>query len=59
MARVHEHLYRSESLAQVNMVSYFEDLAADMQQTGETNPISIRIDAAKEHLDIDQAIPAA
>ena len=57
MARVHEHLYRSASLARVNMAAYFEDLAADMQQTCGTSPVSIRIDAAKEHLDIDQAIP--
>jgi two-component system, sensor histidine kinase PdtaS len=57
MARVHEHLYRSESLAQVNMAAYFEDLAADMQQTGGSGSVSIRIDATKEHLDIDQAIP--
>ena len=57
MARVHEHLYRSASLAQVNMAAYFEDLAVDLQQTCGTSAVSIHIDAAKEHLDIDQAIP--
>jgi PAS domain S-box-containing protein len=57
MARVHEHLYRAASLARVNMASYFEDLTVDLQQTCGTNTVSIRIDAAKEHLDIDQAIP--
>jgi PAS domain S-box-containing protein len=57
MARVHEHLYRSASLAQVNMAAYFEDLTTDLQQTCGTCPVSIQIDAANEHLDIDQAIP--
>ena len=57
MARVHEHLYRSASLAQVNMAAYFEDLTVDLQQTCGRNDVAIHIDAAKEHLDIDQAIP--
>jgi PAS domain S-box-containing protein len=57
MARVHEHLYRSASLAQVNMAAYFEDLAADLQQTCGRNDVSIHIDFTNGHLDIDQAIP--
>ena len=57
MARIHEHLYSSPSLTQINMVSYFKDLTADLQQTFGSKPIAIHIDASKKHLEIDQAIP--
>jgi PAS domain S-box-containing protein len=57
MARVHEHLYRSANLAWVNMAAYFEDLTLDLRQTCGRSDVAIPIDAAKEQLDIDQAIP--
>ena len=57
MARIHEHLYSSPSLTQINMVLYFRDLTVHLQQTFGSKPIAIHIDASKKIWEIDQAIP--
>ncbi|HSR29701.1 MAG TPA: PAS domain S-box protein, partial [Anaerolineae bacterium] len=57
MASIHEQLYRSSDLSQVDMGTYIRDLAADLQSSYGRPGITIQAEAANVLLDIDQAIP--
>ena len=57
MARVHEHLYRSDDLAQIDMAEYIPDLITDLHQAYGLNSVRVRVDAAGVKLDIDTAVP--
>lgn len=58
MSRVHEHLYRSSDLAQVDMAEYVRGLVAYLRQSYGEYSIAIQIDVSEVTLDIEQAIPA-
>jgi PAS domain S-box-containing protein len=57
MARVHEHLYRSQNLARINMQSYLEEMAADLVQSQALTPTGIKVETSGVMLDVDRAIP--
>ena len=59
MAMIHETLYRSEALSEINLRPYIQKLAHDLFQTYNTSPARVRLKAEVEDvsLDIDQAIP--
>ncbi len=59
MALVHEKLYQSDQLNQIDMSSYLEHLVADVfNASGEwPSHIALRVDAEALELDIDRAIP--
>ncbi|HSR34539.1 MAG TPA: sensor histidine kinase, partial [Anaerolineae bacterium] len=57
MASIHEQLYRSPDLSQVDMGAYIRNLAADLQNSYSRPGITIQAEAANVLLDIDQAIP--
>lgn len=59
MALIHEHLYRSENLAQVDMVAYLKSLCQHAFRALVTDQGAIRLhlDMATLRLGIDQAIP--
>jgi two-component system, sensor histidine kinase PdtaS len=61
MARIHEMLYKSDSLSEINLRDYVEGLASGLMGTHNisTNRIAIRVDCARIFLGIDQAIPCA
>ena len=57
MARIHEHLYRSQDLARVDMVEYVEELKDYLSQSYGTSGITFKVDAPDVALDVDTAIP--
>jgi PAS domain S-box-containing protein len=59
MALIHEHLYRSENLAQVDMAAYLRSLCPKLLRTLAARPdaIELHLDLIPVHLEIDQAIP--
>jgi two-component sensor histidine kinase len=57
MARVHEHLYRSDDVAQIDMAEYLPDLITDLHQAYGLNSVNVTVDAAGVKLDIDTAVP--
>ncbi|MCP4401247.1 MAG: response regulator [bacterium] len=59
MALVHEQLYGSKDLTQVDVAAYIKDLTADLFYTygNSARPISLAVEAAGAGLDIDKAIP--
>jgi two-component sensor histidine kinase len=59
MALIHEHLYRSENLAAVDMVAYLRQLCTQLFRTLLSSPgtVKLNIDIAEFRLVIDQAIP--
>jgi PAS domain S-box-containing protein len=59
MALIHEHLYRSENLAQVDMAAYFKSLCPKLMRTLAARPEAIRLhlDLIPVYLEIDQALP--
>jgi len=59
MALVHEKLYQSDQLNQIDMSSYLEHLVTDVFNTSGEWPghISLEIDIEALELDIDRAIP--
>jgi PAS domain S-box-containing protein len=59
MALIHEHLYRSENLAAVNMSAYLRQLCSQLLRALVAPPsnIQLHLDLAPVHLGIDQAIP--
>ena len=59
MARIHERLYRSQDLAQIEMQRYLNQLVADLWMTYAPQGITARVEAAGIALDIDKAIPCA
>ncbi|MEI7945420.1 MAG: histidine kinase dimerization/phosphoacceptor domain -containing protein [bacterium] len=59
MALIHEHLYRSENLAAVDMASYLKHLCQQLFRTLAVTPdtLHLRLELAHVNLGIDQAIP--
>jgi len=59
MALVHESLYQSESLAQVNVATYVRNLVANLSQSYgvSSQAIELEIDIDDIFLQINQAIP--
>ena len=59
MALIHEHLYRSENLAQVDLSTYLKGLCQQLIRTLAVSPDSVRLqlNLAPLRVDIDQAIP--
>jgi PAS domain S-box-containing protein len=58
MAAIHERLYQSDDLAQVNFDEYLEGLLDDLFRSHRTHKIDRSLEAAPQPLPIDQAIPA-
>jgi two-component sensor histidine kinase len=59
MALIHDHLYRSRNLADVDMVAYLKSLCEQLCRLLITTPGTIRLhlDLAPVHMGVDQAIP--
>jgi two-component sensor histidine kinase len=59
MALIHEHLYRSENFAAVDLAVYLTQLCNQLFRTLVVTPsrIKLHLDLAPVHLKIDQAIP--
>ena len=59
MALIHEKLYQSDDLAQINFAIYVNSLTSSLMQTYRTNPekLSIHVSADNILLDLDIAIP--
>ncbi len=57
MAAIHEQLYQSSDLSQIEMEGYIRKLAADLWMTYGSHGIACHIDAAGVTLDMDTAIP--
>lgn len=58
MALVHEHLYRSESLARIDFARYLESLIREIVSTrGHAEAIRLELDVPDVTLDIEQAMP--
>ena len=61
MALVHEMLYESSSFSALDFAAYVQSLTDSLLRAYGTDPavIQLRLDMAKVHLDINQAIPCA
>ncbi len=61
MALVHEKLYQSSSLSELDFAAYTESLTASLLRAFGTDPalIRLKLDMDKVRLDINQAIPCA
>jgi PAS domain S-box-containing protein len=59
MALIHEHLYRSENLAAVDMAAYLKSLCQQMFRTLAVTPdtLHLHLELASISLGVDQAIP--
>ena len=59
MATIHEKLYQSEDLAQIDFGAYLKTLAADMRQSYGVDPnqVDLEVQAPKTLLGVDSAIP--
>jgi len=59
MALIHEHLYRSENLAAVDMASYIKHLCQQLFHALAATPdtLHLRLELASVSLGIDQAVP--
>ena len=59
MALIHEHLYRSDNLAAVDLATYFRQLCNHLLRTLVLTPGSVQLHLDLSHvlLEIDQAIP--
>jgi two-component sensor histidine kinase len=59
MALIHEHLYRSENLAAVDMASYLKHLCQQLFRTLAVTPdtLHLRLELAPVNLGVEQAIP--
>ncbi len=59
MALIHEQLYRSKSLARINMRQYIESLVGALTQAcgKDAVTLSVRSDVDAEHLTVDSALP--
>ncbi len=58
MAAIHEQLYQSDNLAQVDFKAYLEELLDHLFRSHRTRGIASSLDADAVPLPIDQAIPA-
>ncbi|MBI5801816.1 MAG: CHASE domain-containing protein [Verrucomicrobia bacterium] len=61
IALVHEKLYDASSFAELDFAAYVQSLTDSLLRSYGTDPavIRLRLDMAKVHLDINQAIPCA
>lgn len=60
MSLVHESLYQSENLAQINAREHFERLASNiLHSETNTSHISLEVDVDDIYLDLDTAIPCS
>lgn len=60
MAKIHEKLYNSKSLANIELDDYFEELGAEIQKTLDTESnITIHLNIDKIRLNVTQAVPCA
>ena len=59
IALIHEHLYHSDNLAQINLASYLKELCQQLSRALVLTPgtVSLHLDLAPVQLKIDQAIP--
>jgi two-component sensor histidine kinase len=57
MTAIHEQLYRSDNLAQIDMAKYIAGLAEDLRSAYALSEVAIQVDIQDIHLSIDQAIP--
>jgi two-component sensor histidine kinase/PAS domain-containing protein len=59
MAMIHETLYRSKTLSEINLRSYIQKLAHNLLYTYTTSParVTMNVNAKDVILDIDQVIP--
>jgi two-component sensor histidine kinase len=59
MSLIHQNLYQSEHLSNVNIENYLLQLTARLSDmfTGENKKITVSVDAANINFDIDTAIP--
>jgi PAS domain S-box-containing protein len=61
MALVHEQLYQSENLAEIDLESFVQDLISYLADTylGGDDEIRFALDVKNGHMEIDQAVPCA
>ena len=57
MANVHEHLYRSDNLAQIDMANYIKELVSYLRQSYWAYGVVPKVEVADITLDVDTAIP--
>ncbi|MCE1248815.1 MAG: PocR ligand-binding domain-containing protein [Firmicutes bacterium] len=57
MARVHEHLYRSDNIAKIDIQPYIEEMTADLSHSLTMGPVIMKVEAYDIMLDVDRAIP--
>jgi two-component sensor histidine kinase len=59
MALIHEKLYRSDNLAQIDIADYIQELVADLfrAQNAARRGIILRLHSASVLLDIEKAVP--
>jgi PAS domain S-box-containing protein len=59
MALLHENLYRSENLAQVNLAVYFQSICAQLLRSMMAQPelVKLELDVAPVSLEVSQAVP--
>jgi two-component sensor histidine kinase len=59
MALIHEHIYSSKNLAQIDLASYLKSLCHQLFRSlvARPNAIQLHLDMVPVHLEIDQSIP--
>jgi PAS domain S-box-containing protein len=57
MAYIHEHLYRSQNLAWIDMGQYIRSLGEYLRQSYSSNGIALTTEVANVGLDVDTAVP--
>ena len=57
MALIHEQLYRSDNVADINMGEYLEELVGSIFNTYNRPNIAYQVKSNETHLDIDKAVP--
>ena len=57
MARIHEHLYQSPDLAQIDMAQYVRGMVSQLRQSYGADAIALRVNVSDVTLDIDRATP--
>lgn len=58
MARIHDQLYQSSDLAQIEMGGYIEELVQDLGHTYAMWNLTFEVDAADVKLDLEKAVPS-
>lgn len=57
MALIHNYLYQSSSLSEIDLAEYFESLAGSLVSMYRTSAVNIQVHADNIKLNMDQAIP--